>query len=141
MQMQCNEYAKTTGGDRIYAVYEASGTLFGELKYAAGKLVHGNSCALCDITHGWHPLGKKVWRMLSDDRPEIQWLYADQQSVALKSFTADRLPCVVLHQAGTFYLLLDRAQLKRCNGDLKHFMGSLEISLDAASTPSKKIET
>ncbi len=28
----------------------------------AGKLLGRGKCALCDITHGWNPMGSKSWK-------------------------------------------------------------------------------
>jgi len=35
----------------LYGIYNAEGTLLGELKYLFMKLSGRGSCALCDITH------------------------------------------------------------------------------------------
>ncbi len=40
-----------------YGIYNAAGTLSGELRYVFGKLAGTTSCSLCDITHTW--TGKK----------------------------------------------------------------------------------
>ncbi len=47
---------------RLVGIYDADGTLAGELRYALSKLAGRSSCALCDITHGWNPMGSRQWR-------------------------------------------------------------------------------
>ena len=37
---------------RLVGVYNADGTVFGELSYFVGKRLGRAHCALCDITHG-----------------------------------------------------------------------------------------
>ena len=46
----------------LVGIYDADGTLVGELRYAAGKLLGREKCALCDITHGWNPMGSRRWK-------------------------------------------------------------------------------
>ena len=41
---------------QYFAIYDADGSLAGELSYALGKLAGARRCALCDISHGWNPL-------------------------------------------------------------------------------------
>ena len=36
----------------LTGVYQANGSLSGELRYVVGKLLGSAHCALCDITHG-----------------------------------------------------------------------------------------
>ena len=36
----------------LTGVYQADGSLSGELRYVVGKLLGSAHCALCDITHG-----------------------------------------------------------------------------------------
>ncbi|WP_419846165.1 hypothetical protein [Candidatus Poriferisocius sp.] len=43
-------------------IYDADGGLGGELRYVAGKLLGRGKCALCDITHGWNPMGSRSWK-------------------------------------------------------------------------------
>jgi hypothetical protein len=38
---------------KFVGIYNADGTILGEISYVAKKLAGRGSCALCDITHGW----------------------------------------------------------------------------------------
>ena len=38
--------------DKLVGIYNANGSVLGELKYLVGKLTGQSDCALCDITHG-----------------------------------------------------------------------------------------
>ena len=43
-------------------IYDADGGLVGELRYVVGKILGQRKCALCDITHGWNPMGSRSWK-------------------------------------------------------------------------------
>ncbi len=46
----------------LVGVYNANGGFLGELSYIRGKMTNKTRCALCDITHGANPFGKKDWK-------------------------------------------------------------------------------
>lgn len=114
----------------VYAIYNAESSLVGELAYLAGKVIGNRSCALCDITHGWHPLGKSEWRKRDERELPVYWLHSDEQSYALKTFTEGRLPLVVADVAGTYDTLLTKEQLAACDGDYKRFSELLKAAVD-----------
>ena len=47
---------------QVIGIYNAHGTLKGELTFISKKLLGLAECALCDLTHGWSPFGKKSWK-------------------------------------------------------------------------------
>ncbi len=119
--------------DKIYAIYDVRGTLGAEIAYIAGKLVGQRSCELCDISHGWNPLGKAAWRNAEGNLARVEWLHADHQSTALSSYTLGQLPCVVLAGAEHYKTLLNRPDLERCQGDINAFDVALQAALDGLS--------
>ena len=42
----------------FYAIYDADGSFLGELRYLRDKCLGKADCALCDLSHGWNPLGR-----------------------------------------------------------------------------------
>ena len=106
---------------KIYAVYDADGTALGELVYLAGKLLGTRECALCDISHGWNPLGKPRWREAQRGAADVHWLHRDEQSDAMAVLTRGRLPAVILERGGHFEILLERESLSACDGDYAAF--------------------
>ena len=114
----------------VYAIYNAESSLVGELAYLAGKVIGNRSCALCDITHGWHPLGKSEWRKRDERELPVYWLHSDEQSYALKTVTEGRLPLVVADVAGKYDALLTKEQLAACDGDYKRFSELLTAAVD-----------
>ena len=119
---------------KLYAVYDADGSLSGELAYLAGKLMGAGDCALCEISHGWNPLGKKAWRASRRNaalqRPEILWLHRDEQSPALSSVTQGQLPAVILQQENHYQIVLNKDELAACGGDLEKFEVALAEQLN-----------
>ena len=116
--------------DKIYAIYDVRGTLGAEIAYIAGKLVGQRGCALCDISHGWNPLGKAAWRNALGTLARVEWLHADEQPTALSNYTSGQLPCVVLAGAERYKTLLNRPDLERCQGDINAFELALRAALD-----------
>ena len=121
------------GSDKIYAIYDVRGTLGAEIAYIAGKLVGQRGCELCDISHGWNPLGKAAWRNAEGNLARVEWLHADHQPTALSSHTSGQLPCVVLAGAEHYKTLLNRPDLERCQGDINAFDVALQAALDGLS--------
>ena len=106
---------------KIYAVYDADDTPLGELAYLAGKLMGIRECGLCDISHGWNPLGKPRWREAQCGAADVHWLHRDEQSDAMAVITRGRLPAVILERGGHFEILLGRESLAACGGDYAAF--------------------
>ena len=113
----------------IYAIYNADGSIQGELSYLAGKVTGQRECALCDISHGLNPIGKPAWRRSQKTQPKVEWIHRDEQPEALAQFTAGKLPMVALVSAGVSTTLLDREALQSCQGDLATFERLLEERL------------
>ena len=115
---------------KLYAIYDAGGSLMGELSYIAGKMVGQRECALCDISHGWNPRGKADWRAACAAGSEVTWLHSDEQPPALEAFTRGQLPCVVSEADEQFRVLLDREALAACGGDFNRFQSALNQVLE-----------
>lgn len=114
---------------RIYAIYDADGSLTGELAYMAGKLLGMRECALCDISHGLNPLGKSAWRQRRGLVATVIWQHRDEQLHEVAAFTAGKLPMVVAHTDSGITCLLSADELHSLNGDLERFTESLSEAL------------
>ena len=110
---------------RILAIYDADLTLRDELAYAIGKLMGTRSCALCDISHGYNPLGKAEWKRCCADSPEVEWLHRNDLNEVQRRWTENQLPCVIVDAEGGFEFLLTADDLSRCNGDVGKFNQAL----------------
>jgi len=54
--------------ERLVGIYDADGTVLGELRYWLGARVGRAHCALCDITHGL-VREREDWRACRDELP------------------------------------------------------------------------
>ena len=104
----------TTG--HFVGIYNADGTILGEVAYVAKKLLGRGSCALCDITHGW--TGRRRDFDTTCNAAGIEWtlLHRDEAS-AEQLAAAGPLPAVITNDNGTWHLVLGPSELDQCNGD------------------------
>ncbi|MCH1610230.1 MAG: hypothetical protein L7S53_02870 [Luminiphilus sp.] len=116
---------------QVFALFNAEGSLLGEFQYVLGKCLGRESCALCDISHGWNPLGKSVWRKRLQTEPNIIWLHRDETPEVLLNAVEGALPCVVADHGHRIEMLLDSDALKACEGDFATFTELLERKLRA----------
>ena len=116
---------------QVFALFNAEGSLLGELQYVLGKCLGRESCALCDISHGWNPLGKSAWRSRAETEPSIIWLHRDEAPESLLDAVVGELPCVVADHGHRVEMLLDSDALKACEGDFAIFTELLEEKLRA----------
>ena len=123
--------------ERILAIYDADLSVIGELAYAVGKLTGTRSCALCDITHGLNPFGKRAWRSYCEDRPEVEWLHSNEISDEMLAQLPTPLPCVIKQDAhGSLCTLLDTWALMTCEGQVEVFDQKLARAL-SESQPTR----
>ena len=120
----------------LYAIYDADGSLAGELSYLFDKFLGRADCALCDLSHGWHPAGKRAWRQQQGATTQLNWLHRDEVPHHVLSRVSDFLPCVAIDTNGTVDILISRDQLAGCDGDFMVFEQLLAQKLQGlASEP------
>jgi hypothetical protein len=116
---------------RLSFVYDADGTLAGEVKYYFGSLIGKAHCALCDITHS--KVGKRAsFRKCADDIGlPITFLHRDHVPADVTAAAAGQWPVVVGHdERGVAAVLLDREALERCDGSTEQFRILLTAALE-----------
>ncbi len=87
---------------RVVAIYNADGGFFGELRYVRDKLAGRSDCALCDLTHGWNPLGKRSWRAACRSGPVlIETIHRDEATPSQLA-AAGALPAVLIGGANSW---------------------------------------
>jgi len=128
----------TTGSDSAITsftgVYDANGTLAGELSYWIGAHLTGRRhCTLCDITHGTFRQ-KAAWREQAAELPvPFQAVHLDERDPDLVALTDGLTPCVVAHRAdGSAEVLLGAGELAAFGGE----PAQLAIALTEALEPS-----
>jgi hypothetical protein len=115
---------------RLLGVYDADGGLLGELAYLTGRLVGVMHCSLCDITHGrWGE--KPAFRAIRGSLGvPLVTIHRNDQPTSLRDLTQGRTPCVVGETAEGYELLLGRADLAACKGDVPCLEAALRQVID-----------
>ncbi|MGO9874352.1 MAG: hypothetical protein ACLPVY_11185 [Acidimicrobiia bacterium] len=116
---------------RLVGVYNANGTLGGELAYFVGARLGRAHCALCDITHG-----------LARQRPEWKTCRAtlavpfdtyhlnDQPDTVRAAY--DGVAPVVLAETDTdLFVLLGPDELRACAGSVERFTDAINAAVAA----------
>ncbi len=103
---------------RLIGVYDADGTVIGEISYFLGVRVGRAHCALCDITHGL-VRERADWRTARYGLPvEFVTFHRDDEPDEVRAVTTGRLPAVAAEvDDGAHLLLLDNHALEGCAGD------------------------
>jgi hypothetical protein len=125
--------------DRLIGVYDADGSLLGELAYVVGHALGRRACALCDITHGRLRRKAEFEEVAASLPVPLDLLHRDAQSSTLAAATAGRLPCVVAERGGNLTLLVGPDALVGCHGDPTALLDAIRraaaahgLELDAA---------
>ena len=115
----------------LVGVYDADGTLTGELRYWVGAHVTGTShCALCEITHGLFR-EKARWREVSGRLPvPFEAVHLDERSPEVREASEGRTPCVLAARTdGSVDLLLGPGDLEAMDGDPSRLASALSEAL------------
>lgn len=117
---------------RLVGVYDAEGTLRGELSYWVGARLGRAHCALCDITHGLLR-ERSDWRDCRDSMTvPFDTYHRDDQPAAVRDAAQGVAPVVLAETAVGFVVLLGPEQLEGCNASVSEFSDALDRSLAAA---------
>lgn len=103
---------------RLVGVYDANGSLAGELAYWLGARLGLRHCSLCDITHGLvRP--KLEWRREVDRLPfDFVAVHLDEREPAVAKASSGKEPCVVaVHDDGSARVIIGAGELEACDGD------------------------
>ena len=113
----------------FYAIYDADGSWLGELRYLKDKCLGKAECALCDLSHGWNPLGKSAFNRRQGAAANLVWAHRDELPERVLKQVKDHLPCVARDDGHAAEVLISRDALKGCEGDFKVFEHLLEQKL------------
>jgi hypothetical protein len=103
--------------DRLVGVYDADGTIRGELAYLIGRTRGTAHCALCDITHG------RLRRRADFDAAcrglavPLELCHRDEADEPVRAAAGGSYPCIVGVGAAGAWVVMDRDDLEACAGD------------------------
>ena len=119
-------------GASFYAVYDADGSWLGELRYLKDKCLGKAECALCDLSHGWNPLGKSAFNRRQGAAANLVWAHRNELPERVLVQVKDHLPCIAVDNGHAVEVVISRDALKGCKGDFKVFEHLLEQKLGTA---------
>jgi hypothetical protein len=117
---------------RLVGVYDAEGTLRGELRYWVGARLGRAHCALCDITHG-SIRERSDWKECRSGLPvAFDTYHRDDQPDAVRDAAEGTTPVVLAETAVGYVVLLGPGELERCAGSVVDFAAALDRALRSA---------
>jgi len=109
---------------RFAGIYNADGTVLGEITYVLRKYTGRGHCELCDITHGT-VRRKPGWDAACGRAGlDIELLHRDEATPEQLA-AAGELPAVVENRDGQWVRVMGPAELGACNGDPDTFVARL----------------
>lgn len=110
---------------RLIGVYDADGSIRGELAYFIGARLGRAHCALCDITHSL-VRERADWKECRATLPvPFELFHRDDQPEDARSIGVDA-PYVLADTGAALEVVLDRLALEGCDGDLDAFRRALD---------------
>lgn len=117
---------------RLIGVYNAEGTLRGELTYWVGARLGRAHCALCDITHG-SVRERPDWKVCRDGLPvAFETYHRDDQPEEVRELLAGTTPAVVAQTDQGPLVLLGPSELEACEGDPSRMAEALTLAAEQA---------
>jgi hypothetical protein len=115
---------------KFVGVYDADGTIVGEVRYMIGKLFGTASCALCDLTHGTKLKGRDDYKACAAGLPvPVELFHRNDQPENVRTHTNGKLPCILaVHEDGSLALAVRRDALEACSKDVDK-LGALLLAL------------
>ena len=110
---------------KLKGIYNAEGTISGEIKYFLGKLAGTTSCSLCDISHKL-VIEKPEFTALKNVFPELEMLHINEVDTALAILIKGNTPCVVGLKDEQWQIVLNKDELDTCNGNVDKFSELLQ---------------
>ncbi len=112
----------------LIGVYDADGTVIGEVTYWLGARIGRAHCALCEVTHGLFT-ERDSWRRWRRSLPVPFELFHRDDAPSEVLAMVDALPTVVARTADGLVELMGRSALEECSGELATFVDSLDRAL------------
>ena len=109
----------------LIGVYDADGSIVGEIRYWVGARFGRAHCALCDITHG--PFrSRPEWRALREVLPvDFSTWHRDDAPADVVEACGATFPVVLARVPGEILVLLDGVALKGLGGDVQRLADAI----------------
>ena len=110
----------------LICVYDADGSLLGELNYLWKKTFRNFTCSMCDITHNFITTKKKWKNEVQNCKYDISTYHLDDQPTLIKETTLNNTPCVVKVEGGSSSILISNDELKTIDGNVDSFFSLID---------------
>ena len=117
---------------RFIGVYDADGTIRGELAYWVGARLGRTHCSLCDITHGLVRERADWQACRAALAVPFDTYHRNDQPAAVSVATGNQVPCVVAETGAGVVVLLGPDELAACAGSVDALVAALEIAVPRA---------
>lgn len=114
--------------DEFIGVYDADGTIVGEVSYWIGARLGRTHCSLCELTHGLFTV-KREWRecSISLGVPFTTWHRDDAPDEVIAAI--DVFPAVLARRGDSLNVVIDAETLESFDGDTSRFADHLRVVL------------
>lgn len=120
---------------RLVGVYDADGTMRGEVAYWVGARLGRRHCSLCEITHG-SVRERSDWQACKEGLPVLFDTYhRNDQPDDIRSVAGGHAPVVIAETDTGHEVLLTAAGLEACEGSIDRLVEAIEqAALDRGLT-------
>lgn len=120
-QSGSSEHLYDTKELKIYCIYNANGSLFGEISYLWKKYTSKVKCSLCNITHNTF-FEKLEWKKnVQKLKISLETIHLNERSSNLMNITNSKAPCVILKNKDKYTILVNDTELDKMAGDVNSF--------------------
>ncbi len=110
---------------RLVGVYDADGTLRGEVAYWVGARLGRRHCSLCDITHG-SVRERPEWKACRAGLPvQFDTYHRNDLPESVRAAAGAQLPVVVAETDNGYVVLLASDDLEACNGSIDRLVDAI----------------
>ncbi len=114
---------------RLIGVYDAEGTLRGEIAYWIGARLGRRHCSLCDVTHGTFT-EKGDWKRCRSSLPvRFETFHRDDQPDVVRAASGNQAPVITAELADDFVVLMTDARIRLAQGDPLRLVAMIEESM------------
>jgi hypothetical protein len=115
---------------RLIGVYDADGSIRGELAYWIGARLGSRHCALCDITHG-KVRERADWKECKSSlNVPFETFHRDDAPREILQLPGLQLPAVLAQTEVGYVPLLDPSELSQCNGSPESMVEAISRSAE-----------
>ena len=115
---------------RLVGIYNAEGSVRGELTYLFAKLSGRAHCALCDITHNWIRPRREFLQAVRTIPVPFAFVHSDTRSEDLRAASRGSVPCVLAQTEADLLLLVSPEEIERCAGDPTALLDAVRRAVD-----------